>query len=90
MVVTNSTCTPAARALAVVNGVELIERDALIGLLAAHPLETHRPPVLGALALQVLSGAGLVLYAASCALRLVWWTARMSLRATSSVWRAIR
>ena len=90
MVVTNSTCTSAARELARANAVELIERGALIGLLAAHPLGTHRPAALGVLARQVLSGAALVLYAVWCALRVVWWAVRLSHRVSSAAWRAIR
>jgi restriction system protein len=81
LVVTNSTCTPAARELAAANGVDLVERHALVGLLAAHPLARCRPASWSLLAHEVAGGFALAAFAAGCVLKLAWWVLRAGLRA---------
>lgn len=85
-VVTNSTCTPAARALAEASGVELVERDALIRLLAAH-VDTGAGAAWATLAWQWVEGARLCAFAAGVALRLVWWLVRFTGRGLRAVRR---
>lgn len=75
-VVTNSTCTPAARALASASGVDLVERDALVRLLVAHPEGGTEAGPLRALARQLLEGAHLCAFAAGTLTRLAWWLLR--------------
>jgi HJR/Mrr/RecB family endonuclease len=84
LVVTNSTCTPAAVSLASVHGVELIEREALVGLLAAHPLPTARSPALGVLVREIAGGAALLFFAAGMVLRMVWWMVQATLRLSAA------
>jgi restriction system protein len=81
LVVTNSTCTPAAAELAAAHGVDLVERDALIGLLGAHPLARCRPASWSLLGHEVAGGAALAVVAAGCVLKLAWWMLRIGLRA---------
>lgn len=90
LVVTNSTCTPAAAALAAAHGVELMEREVLVGLLAAHPLAADRSPVVLLLGREVAGGAALVLFAAGMVLRIAWWTLRAALRLAAALWRTGR
>jgi restriction system protein len=90
LVVTNSACTPAAEALAAAHGVELVERDVLTGLLAAHPLASAPSTPVGMLVREVVGGSGLVLFAVGALLRMVWWTGRTALRLTAAFWRAGR
>lgn len=78
-VVTNSFLTPAALALAQADGVEVVERDDLVSLLARHPHGGGRVP--WALCRQVADGAVLSGYAAYVGWRLVWRVLRTGLRA---------
>lgn len=89
MVVTNSTCTPAARALASANGVELVERDSLVRLLAAHPDGGLGWGALRSFGAQLLEGGRLCVYAAACVVRLAWRLLRLVLRAARAVLRTV-
>ncbi len=71
-VVTNSVLTPAALALAQADDVEVVERDALVSLLAGHA-DRQRGRSAWILCRQVLDGALLVSYALWAACRLAWW-----------------
>jgi Restriction endonuclease len=81
-VVTNSRCTRAARMLAEVSAVELVEREQLIALLAAQSAEPP-PGALVALARQLAEGAALAGFLVMCVLRALRWCGR-------SAWRALR
>lgn len=81
VVVTNSTCTPAARSLASASSVELVERDALVRMLAAH--RDVRPRPWTACALQLVDGVRLCAYALGTVVRLGWWLLR-------ALWRLAR
>lgn len=89
-VVTNSFLTPAALALARADGVEVVERDALVSLLAGHP-DADRAAVPWALLRQVADGAVLVGYAALVAGRAIartaWWLFRVGLRGVARMLR---
>ena len=87
-VVTNSTCTPAARALAEASGVELVERDALVRLLADYA-DTGVGAAWGTLAWQWVEGARLCVFTAGVALRLVWWLVRVTGRGLRAVRRGL-
>jgi restriction system protein len=89
LVVTNSVCTPAAVALAGAHGVELVEREELVRLLAARPSPVARGAVVQ-FAHEVGSGLTLVAFAVGMVLRLAWWTLRAGLRASAAVWRGGR
>jgi HJR/Mrr/RecB family endonuclease len=89
LVVTNSTCTKPAAALANAHGVELVEREALVGLLAAHPRAVDRSPAVLLLAREFGSGVALALFAAGAVLRVAWWTSRAALRLSAALWRAV-
>jgi restriction system protein len=84
LVVTNSTCTPAAVELATAHGVELIEREALVGLLALHPLVEKGPPAPLRLAREIGGGVVLVCFASKKVLGLVWRALGLLFRAPSS------
>ncbi len=88
VVVTNSTCTAAARALAAAGGVELVERDALVRLLARHPERSRGTGAAGALVRQLLEGARLCAFALGAVLRLAWWLVRALARMVRGVARA--
>lgn len=81
VVVTNSTCTPAAAALAASHGVELVERDRLLRLLAAHPLEASGLRAPWALVSAIGSGAALTVLVAAAVLRWVWELGRTAMGA---------
>lgn len=83
VVVTNSSCTPAATALAQANGVHLVERPALIALLAAHPRGGRQPRPCGLLARQVAAGAWLTAV-------LVFWALRAVSRVALSLCGLVR
>lgn len=79
MVVTNASCTPAARSLAASNDVRLVERGELVTLLAAHPPRTGAGPRHGRalrparlVARQVGDGVVLLAYAVGLVLRVAW------------------
>lgn len=90
LVVTNSTCTPASAELAAAHAVDLVERDALVDLLAAHPLARCRQAPWSLLAHEVAGGVALVAFAAGCVLKLAWWVLRVGLRAPFVLLRARR
>ena len=90
LVVTNSTCTPAAAALAAAHGVELVERERLVGLLAAHPLAAARSSAAALLAREVGGGAVLVAFMVGVVARATWRTSRSALRLSAALWRAVR
>jgi restriction system protein len=73
-VVTNSTCTPAAGALAAAGGVRLVDRDALTRLLAAYP-EGGEPRAV--LLRQLVDGLRLLVYGIGRALWLGWRVVRL-------------
>lgn len=91
VVVTNSTCTPAARALADASGVELVERAALVRLLAAHA--EVRTGMVRTLLAQLAEGARLCAFASGMLARLAWWLLRLAwwlLRLAGRSLRAVR
>ena len=90
LVVTNSTCTPAAATLAEAHGVELVERESLVGLLAAHPLAADRSCAALLLAREVGGGIALVAFVVGAVVRAAWWTSRSALRLSAALWRAVR
>jgi restriction system protein len=90
LVVTNSTCTPAASALAAAHDVELVERERLVGLLAAYPLAEGRSCAVLLLAREVGGGIVLAVFAAGAAVRVAWWASRSALRLFAALWRAVR
>lgn len=90
LVVTNSAFTVAASALAAVHDVELVDRAALVGLLASRPLDDARSPAASVLVREVAGGAALVFFALSRTLRLLWWVLRLVLRVPWAVVRARR
>lgn len=87
VVVTNSTCTPAARALADASGVELVERAALVRLLAAHA--EVRTGMVRTLLAQLAEGARLCAFASGMLARLAWWLLRLAGRSLRAVRRAV-
>lgn len=89
IVATNSTCTPAARALALANDVELIERDALIRLLAANPEGGPGWGALRSVGGQLLEGLRVCAYAAAGLLRLTWRLLKLVLRTAVAVLRTL-
>lgn len=90
LVVTNSACTPAATALAHVHDVELVERDALVRLLAAHPLAEGGATAAALLGREVAAGATLAGFAAVRLFGLAWWILRAACRAPFVLRRARR
>lgn len=80
MLVTNSTCTPAAVALAVANEVRLVEREGLIDLLASVAGDQRGPSGALLLGRQLIGGIALLLYALSCVLRGGWRLLRLASR----------
>jgi restriction system protein len=87
-VVTNSTCTPAARSLAAASGVCLVERQDLIHLLSLHSGRRSGAAAVTAFVVQLLDGVRLSVYGASMVLRLAWWLARLFGRGLRAVWRS--
>lgn len=90
VVVTSSTCTPAAAELATAHDVRLVERAELIGLLAAHPIDGEGTSALPLLAREIAAGVTLVLFALGCLLRLAWLLLRVGLRLPFVVLRSRR
>ncbi len=90
LVVTNSTCTPAAVALASAHGVELVERATLVGLLAAHPVASARSSPVRLLVVEVVGGAALVVFVSGAVLRTAWRIVRVALRGSISIRRSGR
>lgn len=90
VVVTNSTCTSAAVALAGAHGVELVERESLAGLLAARPLAGARSSPVLLLAYELAGGLALVLFVAGAILRTARWGLRAALRLLAWLLRAAR
>lgn len=88
-VATNSRCTPAARALAVASGVDLVERDALVRLLAQHAGTSSKGAPARALAAQLAEGARVCAFVAATAARLAWWLVRVFARGVRAVCRAV-
>jgi restriction system protein len=90
-VVTNSRCTPAARVLASASGVELVEREALVRLLAAHT-EGHGAAAARVLVTQLVEGGRLCAFVTRMVVRLVWsvvWgIVRVAGRGVRGVWRS--
>jgi len=85
-VVTNSVLTPAARALAQADGVDVVERDDLVSLLESRR-DRDRSRVAWILCRQVLDGASLVVYASWGVCRLGWLVLRRSARVARRVLR---
>lgn len=87
-VVTNSTCTPAARSLAAASGVCLVERQELIRLLSLHSGRRSSAAAVKAFVVQLLDGVRLSVYGASVVLRLAWWLVRLLGRGLRALWRS--
>jgi Restriction endonuclease len=90
LVVTNSTCTPAAVQLALAHDVELVEREALVALLAAHPAPGARSAPAARLVREIAGGIALLWFAAGRMLRLAWWLLRAAFRVPFARRRARR
>ena len=80
IVVSKSTCTPAAAELATAHEVELVEREALVGLLAAHPVGEVRSGALSLLGREVAGGVTLLCFAVGRLLGVARWSMRLVLR----------
>ncbi len=90
LVVTNSTCTPAATELAAAHDVELVERERLVALLAAYPLAYARAGGPSILVREVVCGAAVLLFAATRLLGLGWLAVRLTARLPAALLRAPR